>query len=129
MTKVNVTIPRIDKQIVDRSTGFADLTWYRFFETLLNRTGGSNDQIDQNTQDLSNKVDKTTKVIAGPGLAGGGALSDDVTLSLDATASQIAYDNTSSGIAAVNVQEAIDEIAISAGSSINEIMRRISLGA
>lgn len=46
---------------------------------LVGVTGGVQGQINTLT---SNKVDKTTQVLAGTGLSGGGALSADVTLSL-----------------------------------------------
>ena len=58
-------------------------SWWRFFNQLAYRTVVT---VDGVTTDLSTKVDKTTQVIAGTGLDGGGALSTNVTLNLADTA-------------------------------------------
>jgi hypothetical protein len=77
---------------------------------------------------LNGKADETTTITAGTGLTGGGDLSQNRTIDLDAStissleladsalqsgdpATDIAYDNTTSGLTATTVQEAIDELA------------------
>lgn len=68
-------------------------------------------------------------VVAGSGLAGGGAapLGGSVTLSLGPLAAgAVTYDNTASGLTAVNVQAAIDELAGGAtGLTHRQVMARI----
>lgn len=45
----SVTFPRITTTLVMPGAWVAGDEWYRFFETLWQRTGGDNDQIDENS--------------------------------------------------------------------------------
>lgn len=87
---VDVTLPPIDQPLFDRASGFITEPWYRFFETLRDRSGGDIDAVDANkvaTSQVGDKVDETNEqvaqlkeneVIAGRGLEGGGTLAAGV---------------------------------------------------
>ena len=62
--------------IVDPRTGLPSPQFIRLWQEMFGNT-------ESNNEGLDGKVDKTTEVIAGSGLDGGGALSNDVTLSLE----------------------------------------------
>ena len=68
---------RSDQPIVDPETGLPT-------EYFLEMMFGATDNSEQTAEDVTGKVDKTTQVIAGNALAGGGALDQDVTIDLDA---------------------------------------------
>ena len=57
------------------------------------------------------KVPNARTITAGTGLSGGGDLSANRTLALDASSDLITYDNSTSGLTATDVKDAIDELA------------------
>lgn len=57
------------------------------------------------------KVPNARTITAGTGLTGGGDLSANRTLALDASADLITYDNSTSGMSATDVKAALDELA------------------
>ena len=87
---VPVTLPRMDAPVVDRKTGMVTDEWYRYFESLRERTGGDEDAVDGNAVNVAAVEDKTdavqqevtelksNEIIAGRGLEGGGVISDGV---------------------------------------------------
>lgn len=90
MTKVLTTIPPINQPVFDRATMLMTEPWYRFLETLRDRTGGDVDAVEganvsaaqagasaaQANDDVADL--RTNMVIAGRGLEGGGAIGDGV---------------------------------------------------
>lgn len=99
---VSVSLPQINKPIHTKD-GYCDPDWYRFFETLQNRTGGTNDLVAASAStanaahalastaknglsdtivNLQDRASKETVINAGAGLEGGGDLSGDSTLSV-----------------------------------------------
>lgn len=83
--QVNSNIPTITVPVVDMATGVATSQFYRFFETLFNRTGGVNGDrtgtVEVRVTALEDdKADKTLIVTAGNGLTGTHNLSADFTL-------------------------------------------------
>ena len=57
------------------------------------------------------KVPNARTITAGTGLTGGGDLSANRTVALDASADLITYDNSTSGMSATDVKAALDELA------------------
>jgi len=57
------------------------------------------------------KVPNARTITAGTGLTGGGDLSANRTLALDASSDLITYDNSTSGMSATDVKAALDELA------------------
>lgn len=97
-TQVRVSIPSITVPRVHPDTGVPTDAWYRFDETMFNRTGGINGDrtgtlevrmvaveddvtfLQQDVGDLQNdKADKAITVTAGNGLTGGGTLAANFT--------------------------------------------------
>lgn len=46
MATVEVSLPPINQPIIDRATGLVTEPWYRYFETIRNRTGGDVDLVE-----------------------------------------------------------------------------------
>lgn len=85
VSPVTVTLPRITDPVVDPKTGMVNEGWYRYFETLLARTGGDVDAIEgaatgiAETQEQVAQLQENT-ITAGRGLEGGGLITDGVEL-------------------------------------------------
>lgn len=87
---VPVSLPRMDLPVVDPKSGLVNEEWYRYFDSLRERTGGDMDAVDGNSVYTSEVDDKTNavqqevtdlkenEVIAGRGLEGGGKISDGI---------------------------------------------------
>lgn len=86
MPSNDVILPAINVPIIERSTGMCSDAWYRYFETLRNRTGGDTDLINENATTIeqvnanvtvlnTTKANKSVVLTAGNGLDGGGDLS------------------------------------------------------
>lgn len=114
-----VELPHISYTPVDFKTGLFTPAWYVFFEGLYNRTGADGDLIFNNTTDISGKVDKTTQVIAGDGLDGGGPLSGDVTLDVDI---QEALDLTGTTVGSILARGSLAWQLITPGSDGSVLM-------
>lgn len=86
--QVKSNIPTITVPVVDLTTGVASSQFYRFFETLFNRTGGVNGdrtgtvevRVTAVEDDLDTKADKTLTITAGNGLSGTHDLSASFTM-------------------------------------------------
>lgn len=72
--------------IVDLETGAPSLQFIRLWQQLFGNADSAIFTANSAVSALANKVDKTTQVIAGTGLTGGGTLDADVTLNIDTTA-------------------------------------------
>lgn len=86
MANVQSNIPSITVPVVEPTTGVASSQFYRFFETIFNRTGGINGDrnasIEVRVLDLEDgKADKTLTITLGNGIAGTSVdLEDDFTI-------------------------------------------------
>ena len=83
MAKVLTTIPPINQPVFDRTSMLMTEPWYRFLETLRDRTGGDVDAVEGANQSASQANDdvadlRANAIIAGRGLEGGGASGDGV---------------------------------------------------
>ena len=58
-TPVKVTLPPINIPVIDRSTGLMTTQWYRWYESIQNRTGGSADNVS-NAYTYADAGDVTT---------------------------------------------------------------------
>lgn len=101
-----IDFPHISIPPVNFKDGRWTDLWYEVMRLLIERTGGvDGDLIYNNTVDITTKADKTTLIVAGFGLDGGGSLASDVNLD-------------------VNTQEILDAL----GSGVGDIIIRTSLG-
>lgn len=77
----NVALPAINIPLIDKTTGLMSDEWYQFFESQIADTvSDSQDKIDENTSQISDKLNKDTEVTAGNGLSGGGPLEGGITI-------------------------------------------------
>jgi hypothetical protein len=127
MTVFKITPLDWRSPIVDLETGAPSLQFIRLWQQLFGNVDSAFFTASTALSGLDDKVDKTTQVIAGTGLTGGGTLDADVTLNIDTTAeAERIRDVIGTALVAgsnitITVNDGADTITIAAASSVNDL--------